>query len=79
MNRISEIIEEISKLKGTQQDLQTKFNTAQEELNTLTLEWQDMCSHPVEYLDEQENSDMKCSACGFIIVNEEAAAEGEVV
>lgn len=71
-NRIGEILQELSTLQGERMKNETTLKTNNERSQQLTIEWQDICSHPVEYLDEQENGDFKCCACGFIIVKDEA-------
>jgi hypothetical protein len=67
MNRIGKILEELAVLQGQRHGMENSVKENQAKVQALTLEWQDMCSHPVEYLDTLDNGDEKCCACGFII------------
>lgn len=70
-NRIGEILQELSTLQGERMQNENTLKTNNERSQQLTTEWQGICSHPKEYLDELENGDLKCCACGFIIVKDE--------
>ena len=51
MNRIAELLSEVTMLQRKKQELH-EVNT---QLEKVILEWQSICSHPMEYLDEQED------------------------
>jgi len=70
-NRIGEILQELSTLQGERMQNENTLKTNNERSQQLTTEWQGICSHPKEYLDEQEDGSSKCCACGFIIVKDE--------
>jgi hypothetical protein len=67
MNRIGKILEELSVLQGQRFGMENSVKENQAKVQVLTGEWQDMCSHPMEYLDTLEDESVKCCACGFII------------
>lgn len=67
MNRIAELLSEVTMLQRKKQELH-EVNT---QLDKVILEWQDICSHPMEYLDEQEDGTIKCCACAYVLPKEE--------
>ena len=70
MNRIEEILKRQAELKGAKQGYENAIKEAEYEAHQLTIEWQDMCSHPLEYLEEQDDDTTKCCACGIILAEE---------
>lgn len=67
MIRLAEILQEVTRIQNQQAQGQRLLEDNNKKLQELTKEWQDICSHPMEYLDELESGEVKCCACGFII------------
>ena len=67
MNRIAEILQELSTLQAQRQQSESLLKDNNDTAQVLTKEWQELCSHSEEYIDKLEDGNLKCCACGFII------------
>jgi hypothetical protein len=71
MSNIPKYLREVSEIKKEREELINKINVLDEKINKLHKLWQDECTHPVEYMDNNI-----CAACGY---KEEIIEEGEVI
>ena len=70
MNRIGEILLELSEINKQAQNIQSSAQGLDTRRQELTLEWQGICKHPEEYVDEEHREqviDTICRACSKIL------------
>ena len=67
MNRIGTILDEMKDLNQQKFAAESMLNKVNSRIVELTREWQQLCSHPVEYMDELDSGQIKCIACSHII------------
>ena len=79
-NRIGEILEELAVIQNQRASISNTDKELAAKSVALTKEWQDLCTHPAEYLEKQEDESTKCCACSFILpFEEDIPFEGEIV
>lgn len=67
MNKIGQILHELGELNKQAHNIQASVQDIDTKRLELTQQWQDICTHPEEYVDAEENGDIMCRACGKLI------------
>ena len=74
-NRIPEILKQLPALRQDNQNLRAKLTESNANLEALTKELHDLCTHPEEYMEdwtgENDAFAYRCTACGKIIPEED--------
>ena len=65
MNRLGEILKEIQEIQVQRGQLKQSDQELGSRMQVLTLEWQELCTHPEEYVDRGGST--ICRACSKVL------------
>lgn len=80
MNRLGEILRELVELNAQAANMNNSIQEVDGKRQELTIEWQSLCTHPEEYVDQEQVGNKLntiCRACSKIITSNEIPEEAE--